>query len=213
MLYAITDSQLMAGEQLLIKSEAALKGGCGWLQYRNKSRDKSRNKSRDKRDDKSRRLHEATALKKLCDAYKAKLIINDDLELALAVNAHGLHLGQGDGSLRAARQALGPAAIIGSTCHDQLDLATQALSEGASYVAFGRFFTSNTKPNARPAPLVLLGQAQNLGAPVIAIGGITKENCQQVIHAGATSIAVCHSLFACEDVETQARDFCRLIGA
>jgi thiamine-phosphate pyrophosphorylase len=209
MLYAITDSQLMAGEQLLIKSEAALKGGCAWLQYRDKSRYKNSNASSDK----SRRLHEATALKKLCDTYKAKLIINDDLELALAVNAHGLHLGQGDGSLSAARLALGADAIIGSTCHDQLDLAIQALNEGASYVAFGRFFVSNTKPNARPAPLPLLGQAQNLGAPVIAIGGITKENCQKVIHAGATSIAVCHSLFACDDVETQARDFCRLIGA
>ena len=201
MLYAITDSGLMPGPKLIEKSEAALKGGCRWLQYRDKS------------EDAAKRLTEAQKLKALCDQYDAKLLINDDLELALAVDAHGLHLGQEDGSLSKAREALGENAILGITCHDQLHLARQGLGYGASYIAFGRFFPSKTKPNAKAAPLTLLAQAKALGVPVIAIGGITLENASQIFDAGASAIAVCHSLFACDDVEQRARDFCRLFDA
>lgn len=201
MLYAITDTQLMPGEQLFTKTEAALKGGCQWLQYR------------DKTTNAPRRLSEARELKTLCDSYGAKLIINDDIALALAVKAHGLHLGQGDGSLSQARTQLGAGTIIGSTCHNQLPLAKQAIAEHASYVAFGRFFNSNTKPHAQAAPLSLLNQARALGVPVVAIGGITLANAAEVIAAGASAIAVCHSLFACSHIEARARDFCRLFSA
>lgn len=201
MLYAITDDTLMPGPLLISQSEAALKGGCQWLQYRNKSTNREQ------------RLADAQQLYQLCLDYRAKLIINDDAALAQQVNAHGVHLGQDDGSIRQARILLGPEAIIGVTCHDQIVLAQQAIAEGASYVAFGRFFPSQTKPNAKAAPLTLLKEALALGVPITAIGGITLANAAQVIAGGASAIAVCHSLFACNNVEARARDFCRVISA
>ena len=201
MLYAITDDTLMPGPLLISQSEAALKGGCQWLQYRNKSTNREQ------------RLADAQQLYQLCLDYRAKLIINDDVALAQQVNAHGVHLGQDDGSIRQARALLGHEAIIGATCHDQIVLAQQAIAEGASYVAFGRFFPSQTKPNAKAAPLTLLKEALALGVPITAIGGITLANAAQVIAGGASAIAVCHSLFACNNVEARARDFCRVISA
>lgn len=201
MLYAITDDTLMPGALLTSKSEAALKGGCQWLQYRNKSANQEQ------------RLTDAKKLRQLCEYYNAKLIINDDVALAQQIGAHGVHLGQGDGSVRQARALLGKNSIIGVTCHDQLPLAEQAIADGASYVAFGRFFPSQTKPNAKAAPLTLLTQAQALNIPITAIGGITLNNAASVMDAGASAIAVCHSLFACDDVEARAKDFCRLFSA
>lgn len=187
----------MPDDVLFSKSEAALKGGCQWLQYRDKSMGLAK------------RTREAIALKALCHRYNAKLIINDDLALAIASEAHGLHLGQGDGSVVNARAQLGPNAIIGVTCHDQLGLARTAVAEGASYVAFGRFFPSATKPDANSAPLSLLSAAGGLAATTVAIGGINLSNVAKVIEAGASAIAVCHSLFGCDDVEGAARSFCQ----
>ncbi|HEY7772554.1 MAG TPA: thiamine phosphate synthase [Marinagarivorans sp.] len=201
MLYAITDDHLMPGPALLAKSEAALKGGCQWLQYRSKSLLTP-----------PERVAAATALTALCRRYGAKLIINDDVELAEITGADGVHLGQGDGDPRLARKRLGNGAIIGVTCHDQLALAQRAIDDGASYVAFGRFFPSQTKPNAQAAPFSLLNQARQLSVPVTAIGGITLENAHRMIEAGASVIAVCHSLFAGNDVEARARNFCRVIN-
>lgn len=199
MLYAITDSTLLANN-LLTACEQALAGGCQWLQYRDKSHDAVKRES------------EARALKALCNQYQAKLIINDDVDLAEAVGADGVHLGQGDGSVTEARKRLGERAIIGITCHDQLALAQKGLADGASYVAFGAFFPSKTKPGARPAPLSLLNDATQLGAPVIAIGGIDVSNCQAVVEAGAAGIAVCHSLFAASDIQLQAQRFCEAMA-
>ena len=150
-LYAITDSQLLAGK-FLSYVEAALEGGVTLLQYRDKSSDEAR------------RLREAEALRDLCERYKTQLIINDDAELAARLNV-GVHLGQTDGPLSPTRALLGSKAIIGSTCHAQLELAEQAAKEGASYVAFGRFFNSNTKPGAPTCSLDLLDQARKQSAP------------------------------------------------
>ncbi|SNS75007.1 thiamine phosphate synthase [Pseudomonas segetis] len=195
-LYAITDSQLLAGDKLLPYTEAALEGGARLLQYRDKSTDEAR------------RLREAEALRGLCDRYGAALIINDDAELAARLGV-GLHLGQSDGSLAAARALLGRNAIIGGTCHAELELAQNAVSEGASYVAFGRFFNSNTKPGAPSATVELLNQAATrFHLPIVAIGGITLENAPQLISAGASMIAVIHGLFAADsaaEVERRAR--------
>ena len=146
-LYAITDSQLLAEGRLLPYVEAALKGGARLLQYRDKS------------DDQARRLREASALAELCARHGAELIINDDAELAARLGV-SVHLGQTDGSLAVARALLGRQAIIGATCHAQLELAEQAVAEGASYVAFGRFFNSSTKPGAPAASVELLDQAR-----------------------------------------------------
>ncbi|MWV15473.1 thiamine phosphate synthase [Pseudomonas sp. L-22-4S-12] len=197
-LYAITDSQLLADGRLQPYVEAALKGGTRLLQYRDKSADAAR------------RLREAEALRELCLRYGAELIINDDAELAARLGV-GLHLGQGDGSLAAARALLGRRAIIGATCHAQLELAATASREGASYLAFGRFFNSNTKPGAPAAPPELLTQARaHFNVPLVAIGGITLGNAGGLIRAGADLLAVVHALFSAPsaaEVERRARAF------
>ncbi|WP_371922967.1 thiamine phosphate synthase [Pseudomonas sp. 2FG] len=202
-LYAITDSQLLTGGKLLPYVEAALDGGARLLQYRDKSSDQAR------------RLREAEALRSLCERYGASLLINDDAELAARLGV-GVHLGQGDGSLAAGRALLGRQAIIGATCHAQLELAEQAAREGASYVAFGRFFNSNTKPGAPAATLELLQQAHTrLSLPIAAIGGVTLETAPQLIAHGASLLAVIHALFSAEsaqDVARRARAFSDLFA-
>ena len=196
-LYAITDSILMPGEKLFSGVGAALQGGCTFIQYRDKSQNTER------------RLSDAKKLLALCNQHNATLIINDDIQLAQQINAHGVHLGQGDGDVKAARILLGDGAIIGVTCHDSLELAEHAIADGASYIAFGRFFSSNTKPDARPASLDLLTQARAKfpNKMIAAIGGITPQNAQNVLSAGADLIAVCHSLFAADDIQAQAKLF------
>jgi thiamine-phosphate pyrophosphorylase len=199
-LYAITDSELLKGK-LLPYVEAALKGGATLLQYRDKSTDDAR------------RLREAEALRELCNRYGAALIINDDAELAARLGV-GLHLGQGDGSLSAARALLGRKAIIGGTCHAQLELAEAAAKEGARYVAFGRFFNSTTKPGAPAADVALLAAAKaKVNLPIVAIGGVTLDNAPELIAHGASMVAVVHGLFGADsaaEVERRARAFSAL---
>jgi thiamine-phosphate pyrophosphorylase len=202
-LYAITDSVLLADGRLLPYCEAALRGGAKVLQYRDKSSDTAR------------RLREADALQALCKRYDARLIINDDISLAAELGAD-LHLGQTDGSLLSARQQLGADAIIGATCHAQLVLAEQAVAQQADYIAFGRFYNSQTKPGDVLASTELLQQAQQLNCPVVAIGGITLNNGSELIKYGAAMLAVIHGLFAADspaEVEQRARAFSALFNA
>ena len=200
-LYAITDSQLLAGK-MLAYVEAALDGGLTLLQYRDKSSDDAR------------RLREAEALRDLCARYNTRLIINDDAELAARLGV-GVHLGQTDGPLTPARALLGSKAIIGSTCHSQIDLAEQAAKEGASYVAFGRFFNSSTKPGAPTATLDVLDQARSqLKLPICVIGGITLENAAPLVAHGADLLAVVHGLFGADstrEVTRRAKAFNQLL--
>lgn len=199
-LYAITDSALLADGRLLPYCEAALRGGAKVVQYRDKSNDTAR------------RLSEARALQELCQRYAARLIINDDLALAAELGAD-LHLGQTDGSLLNARQQLGTDAIIGITCHAQLELAEQAVKQHADYIAFGRFYPSQTKPGDILATSQLLQQAQQFQRPIVAIGGITLDNGAELIQHGATMLAVIQGLFAADSpaaVEQRARAFSAL---
>lgn len=200
-LYAITDSTLLADGRLLPYAEAALAGGARLLQYRDKSKNAAR------------RLEEASQLKQLCQQYGAELLINDDLALASQLQV-GVHLGQGDGSLHEARQQLGPQAIIGATCHASLEHAAEAVEAGVSYIAFGRFFPSETKPGAPTATLELLTQArQRFATPIVVIGGITLERAPPLLDHGADMLAVIHGLFGAEsaaDVLHRARAFTTL---
>ena len=193
-LYAITDSSLLADGRLLPWVEAALVGGARLLQYRDKSNDAAR------------RLDEASQLKTLCQQYGAQLLINDDLALASQLQV-GVHLGQEDGSLLEARAELGPTAIVGATCHASLEQAAAAVDAGVSYIAFGRFFDSHTKPGAPAATPELLQQArQRFTTPIVAIGGITLERAPQLIEAGADLLAVIHGLFGADSADgVQAR--------
>ncbi|MBA4500801.1 thiamine phosphate synthase [Marinobacterium marinum] len=196
-LYGLTDATLMPTDNILLEHvEAALKGGLSLLQYRDKSTDHSK------------RLRQARMLLELCRQYDCPLLINDDVELAHASQADGVHLGQQDGSVAAARAYLGAHARIGQTCHASLELAHKAVREGADHVAFGAFFPSHTKPDACRAHLSLLQAAKTrLSVPVVAIGGISVDNASQVIEAGADLVAVVHALFAAPDIQQQTARF------
>lgn len=197
--YAITDAGLLPDDaQLFDGCECALRGGLALLQYRDKSMDDVK------------RWRQARTLTALCQDYGVPLIINDDIELALRLRCEGhanvgLHLGQDDGELSEARQRLGGQAIIGATCHGRLALAEQAAKAGASYLAFGRFFASSTKPDAPPANLALLGKAADFGLPRAAIGGIGHDNIHLARRAGAELLACVHAVFGGEDIEARVR--------
>ncbi len=191
----------MTGTDFLLKAEQALLGGARLIQYRDKSSDTEK------------RLAQASSLKKLCVQSDSILIINDDIELANAVQADGVHLGKDDVSINQARQQLGEHSIIGVSCYDQLELAIDAEKAGANYVAFGAFFQSATKPQARTASLELLKTAkQQLHIPICSIGGITAENAHTLIEQGADMTAVITDLFSSDDIQTTASQIARLFS-
>ena len=199
-LYAITPDSADS-EALLARARAALEhtrlGGWAALQYRNKAAGAAQ------------RAAEARALRELCSARGVPLIINDDLELALAIRADGLHLGRDDGGIAAARARLG-GRLLGASCYDRIDLARAAVDAGADYVAFGSVYPSATKPDAVRAPLDLFRAARALGVPLVAIGGITLDNAAELIGAGADCVAVISDLFDAPDIAARARAYASL---
>jgi len=198
-LYAITDSTLIPPEQLIEAVALAIQGGAIMIQYRNKGGDESL------------RQWEAQDLVNLCRPLGVPLIINDDVKLAQMVRAHGVHLGKEDPHIAEARAALGPNAIIGVSCYNELERALAAEQAGADYVAFGSFFPSATKPQAVPAELALLREAkQRLKIPVVAIGGITADNGARLIEAGADLLAVISDVFGQRDIRAAAERIARL---
>jgi thiamine-phosphate pyrophosphorylase len=194
-LYAITpDSEDSAS--LASQVQAALEGGTRIVQYRNKSTDTAL------------RRYQSSALCALCQAHGAALIVNDDIELALEIDAHGVHLGREDGSIKAARARLGPYKLLGASCYRSLENAELAIAEGADHIAFGSFFVSSVKPGAvRSKPSLLTEAKQKFNVPVVAIGGITHDNAPQLIAAGADSVAVITALFGAQDIARAAREF------
>lgn len=193
-LYAITDEHLITEKDFNTAIEAALQGGARIIQYRDKSHDQKK------------RFQQASALRSLCQHYQSLCIINDDIELALAVNADGVHLGRDDAALAQARRALGDDAIIGVSCYNDLSLALTAEKNTASYVAFGALFASPTKPDAPCAGLDIIKQARRqLSIPICGIGGITEKNIQQVIRNGCEMTAMISGIFASEDIKNSAR--------
>ncbi|MCF8151965.1 MAG: thiamine phosphate synthase [Burkholderiaceae bacterium] len=202
-LCAVTlDDPLLPRLSALVK--AALDGGAPYVQYRNKSATSALRRA------------QAAEMLRICRAAGAKLIINDDVWLAVEIGADGAHIGRDDapgGSLDAARDALGPKRILGVSCYNEIALGEQAAAAGADYLAFGSVFPSRTKPGAVRAPLELLGEARRrFGLPVAAIGGITLDNAQQVIDAGADMIAVVSDLFDAMDIKKRAETYQRLFA-
>lgn len=198
-LYAITDPQLSPGLVVIEHVRQALLGGAKIIQYR------------DKTSPFEQQLSIAKQLKTLCDQHQAWLIINDSIELAKQSQAHGLHIGKDDTALIQARHELGAEAIIGVSCYNDLNRAQQMQDLGADYVAFGRFFPSQTKPHAPKADIITLQQAkQKLHIPVVAIGGIDKTNAPDLVQAGADSLAVIQGIFAQANIRRAAADISAL---
>ncbi|WP_447935493.1 thiamine phosphate synthase [Stenotrophomonas lactitubi] len=178
--------------RLLARTAPLLAAGATWLQYRNKTASDAL------------RREQATALQALCAAHGVPLIVNDDPALAQAIGAAGVHLGGTDGDIGAARALLGPGAIIGASCYDQLANAERAVAAGASYVAFGAFFPTTTKVTSSRAHVDLLRQSAALGVPRVAIGGLSPDNVGPIIDAGADLLAVVSGIYAAQDpVATQ----------
>jgi len=197
-LYVITDDKL-SGPHLLEHVQQAIEGGARLVQYRNKTNQAA--------------IKEMTArsLLELCRDHRVPLLINDDVELAVNIGADGVHLGQADIKLSEARRRLGAGAIIGITCHASLAFAIQAQQHGASYIAFGRFFASQTKPNASSANIELLQQAkQQLSIPLCAIGGINIDNATPLIDAGADLLAIIHGVFGQDNIQQAAQRYTKL---
>ncbi len=193
-LYAITDGPRA---DLIDACAAALEGGAAVLQYR------------DKTSDHTRRRDEASALAALCARHRVSLIINDDIELAAVIGAAGAHLGEDDVDIAAARARLGRNAIIGVSCYDSLDRARE-LAADADYLAFGAFFPSPTKPQARRATPDLLCAARAFGKPLVAIGGITPDNATALIAAGADFVAAISGVFGEDNIFAAARRYAEL---
>ena len=194
-LYAITDGPR---PDLLDVVAQALAGGARLLQYL------------DEEWGDTRRHGEATAILRLCRSHGVPLIIHEDIPLAQAVGADGVHIAFSVDGVRAARAALGPDAIIGVACRDSLEHARAAAQAGADYVSFGAMFTSPTKPTATIAPADLLGQSAAFGVARVAIGGITPDNATSLIEAGADYVASISSLFRASDVRREAQRFAQL---
>ena len=192
-LYLVTPDEA-DGERLLARVAPVLPFAT-WLQYRNKAAGPAL------------RARQAAALQALCATAGVPLIVNDDPALAAAVGAAGVHLGEDDGDIAAARALLGADAIIGASCYDDADRAHGAAAAGADYLAFGAFFPSPTKPGARHARPGLLRQAASLGLPRVAIGGITPDNAPALIAAGADLVAVVSGVFDAPDPIAAARAY------
>ena len=194
-LYAVTPD-IADTDLLLAKVEAALQGGINLLQYRNKLANHKL------------QTQQARAILPLCRQYNVPLIINDSVKLCLTLDAEGVHLGADDGNLAEVRARIGKDKILGASCYNRFDLALNAQQQGASYVAFGACFASQTKPNAPVASLDLFTRAKTeLNIPSVAIGGITLQNTSQVLQAGANSIAVIQAIFNAEDIKLAATQF------
>jgi len=197
-LYALTPDTADT-ERLLWQVEAVLGGGARILQYRSKHPDRNL------------RLSQAGALLALCRAHGASFVVNDDVSIALAIGADGVHLGRDDASIATARAALG-ARLIGASCYGSLQRALDAQQAGADYVAFGSFFASSVKPQAPRAPLELLHAARaQLDLPIVAIGGVTLENAAVLVEAGADAVAAISALFEVADPGRAARAFTRMM--
>ncbi|MDP2809392.1 MAG: thiamine phosphate synthase [Rhodocyclaceae bacterium] len=200
-LYAVTpDDRLLPRLSALV--EMALAGGVRLVQYRNKQAPPPLRRA------------QAAELLRICRAFGAKLIVNDDFRLGLEIGADGVHLGRDDfqdGGLAMAREALGPGRILGVSCYGDLDRARAAAEAGADYLAFGSVFPSATKPRASLVSLETLSEARHrFDLPVAAIGGITLDNAPEVIAAGADLLAVVSDLFNAMDIRRHAEEFQQL---
>ena len=186
-IYAITDCDNLIEKDLLEKTESILKTGVAILQYR------------DKQSNPEKKKQLALKLQSLCHQNNTPFIVNDDVDLAKEIAADGVHLGKDDGDIKHARKELG-SKILGISCYNDIELALAADKAGADYIAFGAFFPSPTKPDAKKAGIELVQQAKaQLSTPIVAIGGITPENAKPLIEAKVDYLAVISGLYNSSD--------------
>lgn len=197
LLYAITESS-KDRDSLLRKVEASLKGGITALQYRNKTADYDR------------KLEEATAIKKLCDAHDIPLIINDDVDIAIKIGAAGVHVGQDDMPLSEVRRLVGENMIIGVSAHSVAE-ALEAENNGANYLGVGSVFPTGTKSNVVALPHSTLREITGaVDIPVVAIGGISRENMEELSGTGISGVALVSAIYSAEDIGKECTELLSL---
>lgn len=186
-------------QKLLEITELALKGGVALLQYRHKTADAAQ------------RREQAECLQALCRSYQRPFIINDHIDLCLAIDADGIHVGGTDKSVAEVRSMIGPDKILGSSCYGDLQLAHAAEKAGASYVAFGGFYPSKVKkyPVTTSPTIVTEWKAQGK-VPSCVIGGMTRDNAEPLVKNGADMVAVISSVYLAGDPQAAARELAAL---
>ena len=193
-LYAVTDSAWLGVRSLAEVVREAIEGGATIVQYREK------NKGYDDM------LREAREVCAVCRAYGVPFIMNDSVELAMAVDADGVHLGLDDGHLKAARELLGEGKIIGASTHNVQE-ALSAQAQGADYLGCGAVFGSTTKTDISSiTPEILTQVASAVNIPVVAIGGINRDNISTLNGRGLAGAAVVSAIFAKEDIRAAAKE-------
>lgn len=193
-LYAITDRSWLNGKALEEQVEAALKGGVTCLQLREKNLDEENF------------IREAMRIKTLTTAYNVPFIINDNVKVALAVDADGVHIGQSDMAAQDVRSLIGKDKILGVSAQT-VEQAVKAEQAGADYIGVGAMFTTSTKKDANATSNeTLKAIRQNVSLPIVAIGGINKNNVMQLAGCGADGIAVVSAIFAQENIEEATRE-------
>ena len=194
LLYAVTDRSWLGEETLYSQVERALKGGATFIQLREKDLEEEVFFS------------EALELKELCKKYHVPFVINDNVELAKKVNADGVHVGQSDMRVKEVRRILGKDKIIGVSAGN-VEEALSAQEEGANYLGVGAVFHTGTKSDAGAVSHnVLKAICAAVNIPVVAIGGITKENVEELKESGIAGIAVVSAIFACENIEKGTKE-------
>lgn len=194
LLYAVTDRSWLNGSTLYGQVEQALQGGVTCVQLREKNRSRQE------------LLEEAAEIKMLCARYQAAFIINDDVEAACIVGADGVHVGQKDTDVFTARAALGPDKIIGVSART-VEQAQLAQKQGADYLGVGAVFPTGTKQDAEVISFERLKEVcEAVTIPVVAIGGITKDNLPGLSGSGVSGIAVVSAIFAQPDIRQAAKE-------
>lgn len=197
-LYAVTDRAWVGKLTLPQQVEAALKGGATCVQLREKNLADAYI------------LAEAREISALCKQYRVPFILNDNVALAAQCGADGVHLGQEDMDPAEARRILGPDAIIGVSAHNVAE-AKAAVAAGADYLGCGAMFATTTKTNVTALPKeTLRAICAAVGVPVVAIGGISKQNLLSLAHCGEAGVALVSAIFAAEDIEKECRELRRL---
>ncbi|MDT8409394.1 MAG: thiamine phosphate synthase [Wenzhouxiangellaceae bacterium] len=188
-------------EHLLQVTRQALEGGAALVQYRHKTATDAL------------RREQAEALLLLCRQHRRPLIINDHLDLCLALDADGIHVGGTDPPVADVRAAVGTEKIVGASCYGSLELAQAAVDAGASYIAFGGFYPSRVKKYPVTTPVRMITQAkQRWAVPVVAIGGMTVENTPPLVAAGADMVAAVSGVYMAEDPRETSMQFGRLFA-
>lgn len=197
-LYVITDEKLTPYDKILDMVQQALEGGAKFVQLR------------DKNNTDDFLFEYGLKLKQLCQQYGAYFIVNDRVELALKLDADGVHVGEEDENIEKVMEMM-RGKIVGVSCYGSVERAKQMQQAGASYVAFGSFYFSPTKPKSKTVPKEIIPQAKReLSIPVCVIGGITVERAKELVELGADIVAVISDIWTADNIKNRCLEYKKL---